>query len=43
MNQGVSGNRKLFWKEVAKVYAGKVKNSNRIKDESEKLAVVETE
>ena len=38
MNEDVNGNRKLFWKEVSNVKAGKVKNFSRIKDENERLA-----
>ena len=38
MNEDVNGNRKLFWKEVSNVKAGKVKSFSRIKDENERLA-----
>ena len=30
MNQDVDGTRKLFWKEVSKVNAGKVESCSRI-------------
>ena len=43
MNQDVNGNRKLFWKEVSKVNAGKVENPNIIKDENGRLVLKETE
>ena len=34
MNKNIRGNKKLFWKEVGKAKDGKVKNYNRIKDET---------
>ena len=43
MNQNVSGNRKLFWKEVSKVNGGKGENSNRIKDGNGRLVPEEAE
>ena len=32
INQGVGGNRKMFWKDVGKVNGGKVGSCSRIKD-----------
>ena len=42
-NQGVNGNRKLFWKEVRKVNRGKEEYYSRIKDGNWRLAVEEVE
>ena len=35
----MSGNSKLFWKEVSNVNGGKVKSCRRIKNGNEKLAL----
>ena len=43
MNQDVKENRKLFWKEVSKENGGKVKISERIKDENDWLALEKPE
>ena len=43
VNQDLNGNRELFWKEVSKANGGKVENSNRINDESGRLALKEAE
>ena len=43
MNQGVNGNRRLFWKEVSNVNGGKVENSSRIKDGIGRLVLEEAE
>ena len=43
MNQDVTGNRKLFKKEVSKANGGKVANSNKIKDGNGRLALQEGE
>ena len=32
MNEGVNGNRKLFWKEVSNAKGGKVESCSRVKD-----------
>ena len=39
MNQGVNGNKKLFWKEVSKANGGKVESCCRIKDGNGRLAL----
>ena len=43
MNEDLSGNRKLFWKEVGNAKAGKVESCSRIKDGNERLAQGEDE
>ena len=43
MNQGVNGNRKLFWKEVSKANGEMVEDSNRIKDGNGRLVLEEAE
>ena len=42
MNQDADRS-KLFWKEVSKVYGGKVESCSRIKDENGRLALGEDE
>ena len=41
MNQDVSGNWKLFWKEGSKVNGGRVESCSRIKDGNRRLALGE--
>ena len=43
MTQNVSGNRKLFWKEISRANGGKVESCSRIKDENERLELGEDE
>ena len=43
MNQDVTGNRKLIWKEVSTANGGKVANSNKIKDRNGRLVLQEGE
>ena len=43
MNKDLDRNRKLFWKEVDKVYGGKVESCSCIKDENGTLTLGENE
>ena len=43
MNEDVSGNRKLFWKEVSNAKGGNVKSCSKMKDENGRLALGEEE
>ena len=43
MNQGIDGNKKLYWKEVSKVNGEKVKSCSRIKDSNKRLELGEDE
>ena len=37
MNEGVNGNRKMFWKEVSNAKGGKGESCSRIKDKNGRL------
>ena len=37
MNQGMTGDRKLLWKEVSKANGGKLESCSRIKEGNRKL------
>ena len=37
MNEGVNGNKKLFWKEVSNAKGGKVESCSRVKDGNGRL------
>ena len=38
MNEDLSGNRKLFWKEVSNAKGGRVESCSKLKDGNERLA-----
>ena len=38
VNEDLSGNRKLFWKEVSNAKGGKVESCSKLKDGNERLA-----